>query len=135
MENPASVTDLQARWHPNPLDDADAAAVAQTRLDEAWRALQRELPNVVARVESDALDVQDVIDVLSAAALRILRNPEGHTQGSVSIDDYSETWKADEQAASIDLYFTRAELRRLSPRDVSAGAFTIRPTGWSCPTY
>lgn len=132
MLNPASVSDLQARWHPNPLDDSGAAAVAQTRLDEAWRALQRELPGLVTRLAAGAVSEEDIIDVVSSAALRVLRNPDAHSEGSFSVDDYSEGWKADPQSTSIDLYFTRAELRRLSASGSAQSAFTIRPSGAPC---
>lgn len=125
MVNPATTEDLADRWYPNPLGDSDAVAVAQTRLDEAWRALQIEVPGVESRLTAGTLSGDVVVDVLCSAALRILRNPEGYTDGSVSIDDFSESWKTDPRSQSIDLYFTAAELRRLSPG--RRGAFTITP--------
>lgn len=100
---------------------------AQTRLDAAWRALLAELPSVSTRLDAGLLATDVVIDVLCDAARRVLENPEGHTDGSVSIDDYSESWKADPATRSNDLYFTRAELRRLAP--ALRGAFTITPGG------
>lgn len=127
MENPATLGDLRDRWHPNPLEDDSAAAVARTRLDEAWRALQDELPNLLARIAAGTQPVDRVIDVVCSAALRVLLNPENFTDGSVSIDDFAETWKRDPSSVSNDLYFTRAELRRLTPS--VRGAFTITPVG------
>lgn len=124
MANPADVDDLKLRWHPNPLDDVDEAAVAQTRLDEAWRALQGEITTIQALINAAEVDTATVIDVLCSAALRVLRNPEGHVSGSLSIDDYSESWEAGEASRTSDLYFTSAELRRLRP--AHRGAFTIR---------
>lgn len=125
MQNPAVTDDLRARWYPNPLDDPAAVAVAQTRLNEAWRALQDELPGLVGRIESGVQSIDTVVDVVCSAALRILRNPEGYTDGATSIDDYSESWKTDPATRSSDLYFTAAELRRLTP--AARGAFTITP--------
>ncbi|WP_181312469.1 hypothetical protein [Nocardioides campestrisoli] len=98
----------------------------QTRLDEAWRGLQREpsLPGLVARIQADELDVESVVDVLIAAALRVLRNPEGFESESGAIDDYQESWKRAD--ATQDLYFTAAELRRLAPSFVTPTAGSIK---------
>lgn len=111
MDNPATLAALVARDYTGPA----SPAAQQTRLDEAWRALQRqrELPGLVARIESGDLSVQDVIDVIAAAALRVLRNPEGVEEESGAIDDYRETRKHSD--ATLDLYFTGAEIRRLQP--------------------
>lgn len=123
MSNPAGIDALAARWHPNPLDDSTAEAAARLRLDEAWRALKSELPSIEARLEAGTVDSDLVIDTIVAAALRVLRNPEGYVEGSAALDDYRESWKTGRQ--SNDLYFTAAELRRLVP--IQRGAFTIRP--------
>ena len=128
MVNPATPDDLAARWHPNPLADPAAYSVAATRLDEAWRALRSEVRTIQADIDSGAVDVDVVVDVLASAALRVLRNPEGYSSVTGSIDDYTESWKLDLAATSSDLYFTRAELRRVSPA-ASRGAFTITPGG------
>lgn len=125
MLNPATLSDLAARWHPNPLEDADAANVADMRLAAAWRALQNELPGLVSRITAGTVDLDSVVDVICDAALRVLRNPEGYTDGAESIDDYTKSWKADASTVSADLYFTAAEIRRLSPS--RRGAFTITP--------
>lgn len=133
--NPASTGDLAARWHPYPYDNDDAGdAYAQTKLDEAWRALQGELSALVARMDAGEVETETVIDIIVSAAKRSLMNPEGYARASASIDDYSETWETDPAARSGDLYFTRAELRRLQPSDGRGGAFTIRPgrSPWTC---
>jgi len=125
VENPATLTDLRNRWHPNPLDDEAAATVADTRLGEAWRALQDELPGLVARIEAGTVTVDRVVDVVCAAALRVLKNPDNYSDGTISIDDFQKAWKYAPEALSNDLYFTAAELRRLAP--TYSGAFTITP--------
>lgn len=122
MDNPATTAALTARGYALP----NGSQAPQTRLDEAWRALQRErsLPGLVARIEAGELAVEDVVDVIAAAALRVLRNPEGLEEDSGSIDDYRETRRHAD--ASIDLYFTAAEIRRLMPETfyvVTAGSF------------
>lgn len=113
MDNPATTAVLTDRGHVLPV--GVTPTLAQTRLDEAWRALQREssLPGLVTRVEVGDLDVELVVDVVIAAALRVMRNPEGVESESGQIDDYSESRKLAD--ATADLYFTAAELRRLAP--------------------
>lgn len=116
MDNPAQASDLTNRgW-------VGDNAVAQTRLDEAWRALRREVPGLEDSITLGAVTPEDVVDVLCAAALRVLRNPEGLEQESGEIDDYTESWRRAD--ATMDLYFTAAELRRLRTPDPLVG-------GWS----
>lgn len=121
MDNPAAPAALTARGYSGPA----STEVQQTRLDEAWRALQRErgLPGLVARIQSGELPVENVVDVVAAAALRVLRNPEGFEEESGSIDDYRESSKRAD--ATEDIYFTAAEIRRLQPTGpvLTAGSF------------
>jgi len=107
MDNPAQSTDLANRGWVG--DDT----VAKTWLDVAWRALRREVPSLEASIASGELTVDDVRDVVVAAALRVVRNPEGFETESGSIDDYQESVKRAD--ATQDVYFTAAELRRLVP--------------------
>lgn len=128
MDNPAQVSDLTDRGYTGPA----TATVQQTRLAEAWRALRRERfadgllvgPSLDVRVDvTGDITTDDVIDVVCSAAVRVLRNPEGATQDSGSLDDYQESRTLAD--ASIDVYFTAAELRRLAPEVITA------PTGGS----
>lgn len=125
MDNPAILDDLRDRWYPNPLDDSAAADVAETILDDAWDALQDEAPGVDARLTAGSISTSSVIRAIVYAAKRVLENPENYTDGSVSIDDFAESWKRDAASVSNDLYFTAAELRRVGATPV--GAFTITP--------
>lgn len=116
MDTPAQTLDLEARGY-----TIVSEAVAQTRLDESWRALRREIRSIEADIASGAVDTADVVDVVSAAALRILRNPDGHKQEAGSLDDYAESWtRAD---STLDLYFTAAELNRLRVPSAFATGF------------
>ena len=122
MDNPASTADLKAFGYEGPA----AEAVQHRWLAATWRALRREVPSVVRSLEDGNLDRDDVSDVVAAAALRVLRNPEGVKKDSGAIDDYQEAQEFVD--ASQDVYFTSAELRRLQPTEAStASAFTIRP--------
>jgi hypothetical protein len=115
MENPAKPADLVSRGYASVNE-----TVEQTRLDEAWRALIAEIPSIPARMQASSLDTGLVIDVVAAAALRVLRNPEGRVKGAGSIDDYREEW--DLADSSNDTYFTSAELRRLALPQTAAGS-------------
>lgn len=126
MNNPASTGDARlTRYASDPTLAAN--------LDAAWRALQRELPGLVAWIEAGTVSPEDAADVIVAATLRVLRNPDGAEEEAAAIDDYSErTKRAD---ATQDLYFTSAELRRLAPMPTqNAGSFPYTRSfmGYDC---
>lgn len=116
MENPAQPKDLQDRGYPV----SDNETVETTRLGEAWRALVAEIPSLPARLDAATVDKDTVVDVVASAALRVLRNAEGRKKVSGGIDDYREEWELAD--ATQDLYFTAAELRRLTPPVYGAGS-------------
>lgn len=120
IPNPATLWDLERRGYVLPAAGTPEEPVPQTRLDEAWRALQRSVPSIETSLLSGWVSNDDVIDVIVAAALRVLRNPEGIEQESAAIDDYSETRKRAD--ATEDLYFTAAEKARLTPPVPTAGS-------------
>jgi hypothetical protein len=106
MDNPASA--------PIPGYDGNASTeIQQYWLDVAWRQLQREDRSLVGRITSGDIDQATVDDVITAAARRVLRNPDGRKSENISLDDYSESWTTADPTE--DLYFTAAELRRLQP--------------------
>lgn len=125
MGNPATVNDLELLWH--PLADQAERDRVQARLDRTWRALVAELPGLEARVTAGEVEAETVADVVIDASLRVLNNPEGLSTFGESIDDYRHDGTYSERSQSSDLYFTAAELRRLSPRAVGGSAFTIMP--------
>lgn len=102
--NPVKLPDLEARWH--PLSD-DERTVASSLLDDAWSILLAQAPAVPMRLDDDLLSPDVVRAIVSAAVLRVLRNPEGNR--SESVDDYS--WTRDVAVSSGALYFTDSELR------------------------
>lgn len=116
MDNPAQSSDLTARgWEGD-------VTVAQTWLDVAWRALRREVPTLESSLTSGDLTPADVVDVVAAAALRVLRNPEGYESESAAIDDYQESFKRVD--ATQDVYFTAKELARLAPSGAGLAGFS-----------
>lgn len=126
MDNPAQAND------PRLTDYASAGDLLQVRLDEVWRALQRDVPGLVARISAGDPTAADAADVVIAATLRVLRNPSGAEEESTSIDDYVERVKR--ANATEDVYFTAAEKRRLGAAAVvsyGAGSFPYT-TGYGC---
>lgn len=117
MDNPATAP-IPAYNGPTSTEDQ------QYWLDVAWRSLLTEegLGDLVARIEANELDETTVADVVTAAARRVLRNPDGNQAEAGSIDDYQESWKKAD--STEDVYFTSAELRRLKPVDQWVGGFS-----------
>lgn len=116
MDNPATIVDLVARGYVLP----EGSPVPQTRLDQVWRALQREVPSIQTSLTAGWLAREDVADVVADATMRILDNPAGVEEESEAIDDYRYTRKRANPTA--DIYFTAAELRRLTPFVPTAGS-------------
>ena len=104
---------------------AGDADVAQEWLGTVLRALLAEpsVGDLAGRIERGEVDVESVADVVLAATLRVLRNPDGVKQESGGIDDWNESRTYGDETQNV--YFTAAELRRLSP-DTAAlpGGFT-----------
>lgn len=114
MENPASAP---IAGYSGPADNE----LQQYWLDVSWRQLQADVPSLVARIESGELDAATVGDTVTAAARRVLRNPEGFESESGQIDDYRESWKRSD--STEDVYFTAAELRRLQSALATSGGW------------
>lgn len=132
MANPATPADIEARWR--PLTDQETTN-AQTFLDDAWVMLKRRMAAVDVDIEAVIAEDEDlsadVIRVLCASVLRVLKNPDGKRRES--IDDYS--WERDEAVSAGLLYLDDDDLDALVPGTGSQGrAFTIDPmAGWSWP--
>lgn len=120
MSNPVSVSDLEARFR--PLSD-DEQNVAQALLDDAWAVLLATIPDLDSRIDSGALAPEVARFVVSAMALRVLRNPNGVRQWSV--DDYSET--RDSALSAGSLYASPEEIALLRGTASRRGAFSVAP--------
>lgn len=124
--NPATPMDIESRWRPLSNEEE---IVASTLLDDAWRLLNRSLPDLASRMDANpsTVDTGDVKMVLANMVIRVLRNPDGYRQES--IQDYAYTF--DVVTASGRLTVTDDELALLASAasDLSAsGAFSIVPT-------
>jgi hypothetical protein len=84
MPNPASIADLEARWRPL-VDQEVTNAVAF--LGDAWAELVSRRPSLEADVTAGTVSEDNVIRVVCAMVLRLLKNPDGWDQES--IDDWS----------------------------------------------
>lgn len=79
---------------------------------------------VAAGTPSEAI----VRAVMCTAIIRVLNNPKGLRQSTVSIDDYSRTETVDTTSSSGALYLTDGEWDLLLPA-TAGGAFSIRLYG------
>lgn len=125
MDNPAALSDVVANWR--PLTVAEETTV-QSWLDNAWTYLQIDSPGLVGRIDSGAVPLELVIATLVDAVIRKGRNPDGHRQGSVAVDDASRSWTVDSSRSAGDLYFTETELSRLGGASTNGKAFSVMPS-------
>lgn len=128
MANPATTADIVSRWR--PLTTAENI-VAGTRLDDAWRKLKKDIPDLEARMVGNDDLIADVIRVLADSIIRVLSSLErgGLRKGSVGLDDASRSWELDDSVRS-SLYFTDEEMGDLSNtgRRKRARAFSVQPS-------
>ena len=131
MDNPVAVSDLEDRWRPF---SSDEHRVGATLLDDAWGLLTGPTGRMSLPADLDAgtVTTRDVVAVVCAMVLRVMRNPDGKI--SESVDDYS--YRRADAVADGSLYVSEGELARLTPapRRAPSGAFTIRqraPLPWS----
>lgn len=115
MSNPADPADIEDRWRPLSAQEQTNATVL---LDDAWRMLKRRIGDLETRMATETDLLGEVVRVLCAATLRVLKNPDG--MRSETVDDYTGT--RDASVATGLLYFTDDELGGLRV-DGSSGAF------------
>jgi hypothetical protein len=124
MANPATVDDLTKRSL-RPLTDADKA-VGAVLLDDVWNILLVQKPFAEAKVGTLQSFRAVVVQILCAAVLRLLANPDG--KYSETIDDYQYT--LDKARSTGALYLSDAELALIGDDSgASSGAYTIVPGG------
>lgn len=124
MANPASVDDLTKRSL-RPLTDAEKT-VGAVLLDDVWNILLTQKPFAEAKVDTSASFRAVVVQILCAAVLRLLANPDG--KYSETIDDYQYT--LDKARSTGALYLSDSELALIGDETGAAsGAFTIEPAG------
>lgn len=123
MSNPATYSDLVARWR--PLSDSEQSQ-GQVLLDDVWRMLRRRLTaqgiDLAVVVTTDAEVLGESVRVMCTAVLRVMKNPDGFKREAV--DDWSAEKNAD--IYSGELYLTADEIAACVPAgDGKAGAFSF----------
>lgn len=108
MANPATVTDLEARWR--PLTDLERIN-AEALLGDAWWLLLGRRAGLEDAITAGTVSEGNVVRVLAAMVLRVLKNPSGYIQES--IDDWSGR-RADLVSSGV-LHVTDDELSDLTP--------------------
>lgn len=108
MPNPATIADVEARWR--PLVDGEVTN-ATAFLGDAWAEILSRRPNIEADIAAGTVGTENVVRVVSAMVLRVLRNPEGWDQES--IDDWSGRRNA--LVADGILRITDEELAAITP--------------------
>lgn len=112
MPNPATIADVENRWRPlEGFEEINATAF----LGDAWAELLRHRPALEGDMIAGTVKTHDVIRVLCAMTLRVLRNPDGYDQES--LDD----WSGRRNALVADglLRVTPEELAAVTPRRTS----------------
>lgn len=129
MANPAATADIVARWR--PLTAAEET-VAQTRLNDAWVKLKRDVPDLETRLADDDDLTATAVRVLADSVIRLLRSlaSDGLKRRTVAVDDGSTTYERDTDYDRAALYFTESELGDLSPTGKTgrARAYSVQPT-------
>lgn len=108
MANPATVADVEARWRPLT---AQETTNAEALLSDAWELLLGRRPTLEADLTAETISEGNVIRVICAMVLRVLRNPDGLSEEA--IDDYR--YKRDAILASGVLHVTPDELADVTP--------------------
>ena len=106
--NPATTADIEARYKPlNTQQTTNATAY----LADAWALLTTRRPTLEADLDAGLVSEANVIRVVAAMVIRVMRNPDGKL--SESIDDYKYT--RSELLASGLLHVTGDELADITP--------------------
>lgn len=108
MANPATIGDIEARWRPlTDLETANATAF----LGDAWEELLSKRPNLEADITAETIRPGNVVRVVVAMVLRVLKNPDGYIEEA--IDDWRG--RRDALVASGVLHVTSEELAAVTP--------------------
>ncbi|GAA3699115.1 hypothetical protein GCM10022377_10160 [Zhihengliuella alba] len=134
----ATVDDVSVRLG-RALTTAETAQVTAW-LDDLEAMVLSRVPDFAEQVAAGDIPAGVVRSVFATAIIRVLNNPKGLRQHTVSIDDFSRTETVDSALSSGALYLTDEEWGLLSPGS-SGDAFTITPYNaarlagyWSSPT-
>lgn len=108
MANPATVADIEARWRPL---SAQETINATAFLGDAWALLLSRRPNLEDDLTAQTISEENVIRVVCAMVLRVMRNPEGLVE--FALDDYRA--RRDALVSAGLLLVTADELADITP--------------------
>lgn len=108
MANPTTITDLEDRWRPLTAQETTNATAL---LADAWAILLMRRPNLEADITAGTVTEANVVRVVSAMVLRVLRNPDGLLEES--LDDYR--YRRDSALSAGALYVSSDELADITP--------------------
>lgn len=108
MPNPTTTADLADRWRPLTTQETVNATAF---LADAWAELLSRRPKIEADMTAGTVTTANVVRVVAAMVLRVLRNPEGYDQES--IDDWSG--RRSSLVADGILRITSEELASVTP--------------------
>jgi hypothetical protein len=110
MPNPVTPSDIEDRWR--PLTERETIN-ADALLEDAWALLTgpNKRPTLEADMAAGTVASGNVVRVVSAMVLRVLKNPEGKLEES--IDDYR--YRRDALVSSGALHVTADELADITP--------------------
>src|SRR6476660_9490005 len=125
MEPFATAGDVEAIWR--TLTDQDTVRVL-ARIEQASRMVREQVPDVDARIAAGTLNPATVRDVVVDMVERVVATDRFVRQGSVAVDDGSESRTYVSSVADGELFISPAQLLRLQGRSVARSrAFTIYP--------
>jgi hypothetical protein len=125
MEPFATPSDVEAIWR--TLTDQDTIRVF-ARIAQASRMVREQVPDVDARIAAGTLSADTVRDVVVDMVERVVSVDRFVRQGSVAVDDGSESKTYVSAVADGELFISPAQLLRLQGRSVARSrAFTIYP--------
>jgi hypothetical protein len=128
MATLVSVSDVESRLMGRTFTPEESAVIA------VWiEDLEADIRTRITALDTlaaDPLYLSTVKRVVSASIKRVLDNPKGLRQMSVSIDDYTRSETIDSTASAGLLYIADDDWGLLVPA-LEGDAFTIRPYGAS----
>ena len=127
MAELANWQDIQDRLLDRTLTESQQATVT-VWIGDLESDIRRRIPDVDAQIVADPNFGTVIKRVIFKAIKRVLDNPKGLRQSTVSIDDYSRTETVDKTGASGEIEFSESDWESLIP-STSGDAWTITPYG------
>jgi hypothetical protein len=100
-------------------------------LQNAAALLQVQVPQLDARIAAGSLDADVVAAVSTAMVHRVMLNPDGRRQNTVSVDDASTSWTVDVAVSTGALYLSDQERAVLMPPAATLRVGTMKLGYWS----